>query len=160
MRAGAGIDFACASAAFALAAGYYLAADAIPTSLLSDGVGADGVPKLLAIILAALAGALALRTLRPGGGRSDGGARAIAFADHARPIGLTGLGMIYVALAPLLGYAVTLALLIAATLVYFGARNPVMIALNAIGGATLLWLTFAKLLGIAMPVGSLARRLL
>lgn len=152
MKAGAGIDLACAGAVLALAAGYYLAADSIPTSLLSDGVGADGVPKLLAIVLAGLGGVLALRTIGAGGT-----ARTIELGGHIRPIGLAVLGMVYVALAPLLGYAVTLALLIAAALVYFGAREPVMIALNAVGGATLLWLTFAKLLGIAMPIGSLAR---
>ncbi len=152
MKPGAGIDLACAGFACTLAAGYYVAADAIPTSLLSDGIGADGVPKLLALVLAALGGALALRAVRAGGT-----ARAVVLAAHVRPIGLAVLGMVYVALAPLLGYAVTLALLIAAALVYFGARAPVMIALNAVGGATLLWLTFAKLLGIAMPIGSLAR---
>ncbi len=152
MRAGAIADLACAGLLGALAAGYYVAADAIPTSLLSDGVGADGLPKLLALSLAALAALLALRTVITGGD-----ARAISLVAHARPLGLALLGIAYVALAPMLGYAVTLALLIAATLVYFGARNPGMIILNAIGGAVALWLVFAKLLGIARPTGTLGR---
>jgi len=130
MKSGAIADLACPGSLGALAAFYYTAADAIPTSLLSDAVGADGLPKLLALSLAALCALLALRTVITGGD-----ARAISLVAHDLPLGLALIGIAYVVLAPKLGYAVTLALLIAATLVYFGARSPGMIILNAIGGA-------------------------
>ena len=49
--------------ALILAAGYYAAAAALPESLLADAVGPQGLPKIYAAVLAALALALIVRTL-------------------------------------------------------------------------------------------------
>ena len=46
-----------------LAAGYYAAAAALPESLLADAVGPQGLPKIYASVLAALALALIVRAL-------------------------------------------------------------------------------------------------
>ncbi|MBM3524516.1 MAG: tripartite tricarboxylate transporter TctB family protein [Alphaproteobacteria bacterium] len=145
-------DLVCAAAALVLAGLYWREADAIPRSLLSDAVGAEGLPKLLAVALATCAVLLAVRAVR----RRDGG-RLRAWRDHARSLGVIALGAAYVGLAPLLGYSLALALLIAATIVYFGARAPVPIAATAVLGAGALWLIFAKLLSVAMPTSALAR---
>lgn len=146
-------DLICAGAMLALAAGYFALADTIPISLLSDAVGADGLPKLLAIALALLAALLAARALIA---RAPAG---VAFREHVRPFGIAALGFAYVALAPLLGYVGALALLLAAAAAYFGARAKLTIAATAIGGAIALWLVFARLLGVSMPAGALGRLL-
>ena len=144
-------DLILSAAMLALAAGYAALANRIPTSLLSDAVGAGGLPLLFALTLALLALLLAGRALLV---RESGG---MALREHVRPFGIVALGAVYIALAPLLGYVVALALLIAAAIAYFGARAPVAIAANAAGGAVLLWLVFARMLGISMPAGAWAR---
>jgi putative tricarboxylic transport membrane protein len=144
-------DLILSAAMLALAAGYATLAGRIPTSLLSDAVGAGGLPRLFALLLALLALLLAGRALLV---REPGG---LALRAHVRPFGIVALGAVYIALAPLLGYVFALALLIAAAIAHFGARAPVTIAANAVAGAVLLWLVFAKMLGIAMPAGAWAR---
>ena len=142
-------DLVCAVAGLALAGAYYAAADAIPTSLLADGVGAGGIPKLLAAALALLSLVLGARSLLAG---------AVAVADpgagrHLRPLGVAALGFVYVAAAPYLGYPAALALLVAGATLYYGERLRPAVLVYAIGCAVLLWLVFAKLLGVAMPAG-------
>lgn len=141
-------DLVCAVAGFALAGAYYAAADALPTSLLADAVGAGGIPKLLAVALALLSLLLGARSLLAGaGGESAGG-------PHLRALGVAGLGFVYVAAAPYLGYPLALALLVAAATLYYGERPGPAVLLYAIGCAAALWLVFAKLLGVAMPTGA------
>jgi hypothetical protein len=140
-------DLVCAAAGLVLAGAYYAAADAIPTSLLADAVGAAGIPKLLAAALALLSLLLGARSLLAGAsGETAGG-------PHLRALGVAGLGFVYVMAAPYLGYPLALALLVAAATLYYGARPRPGVFLYAIGCAALLWLVFAKLLGVAMPPG-------
>ena len=129
---------ACAAAGLALAAAYWLAADALPRSALADSVGADGVPKLLAVVLAVLS-------------------LLIAFSRHGetqaaslRSLGVAGLGCVYVALLPFTGYLVGATLLAGAAALYYGARGRTVIVF-AVGTAILLWLMFAQALGVALP---------
>jgi hypothetical protein len=149
-------DLACAALGLALAAGYYAAAGALPASLLADAVGADGVPKLLAAALALLAILLAARSLLAGaaapGGGADGG-------RHLRALGVPALGFAYVAAAPYLGYPLAIALLATAATLYYGARLRLPLLAYAAGCAALLWLVFARVLGVAMPAGAWARLL-
>ncbi len=125
-------------AGLALAAAYWLAADALPKSVLADSIGADGVPKLLAVMLAALS-------------------ILIAFTNDAesqpaslRSLGVAGLGAAYVVLLPWTGYLVGAGLLAAASALYYGARGR-RVLFFSIGTAVLLWLVFAKALGVALP---------
>jgi hypothetical protein len=146
-------DLVCAAAGLALAGAYYAAAAAIPTSLLADGVGAGGIPKLLAAALALLSLVLGARSLLVN-------SRAAAVdGPHLRALGVAALGFVYVAVAPYLGYPLALALLVAAATLYYGERLRPAVLVHAIGCAALLWLVFAKLLGVAMPAGAWARLL-
>ena len=146
-------DLVCAVAGLALAGAYYAAADAIPTSLLADGVGAGGIPKLLAVALALLSFLLGARSLLVN-------SRAAAVdGPHLRALGVAALGFVYVAVAPYLGYPLALALLVAAATLYYGERLRPAVLFYAIGCAALLWLVFAKMLGVAMPAGVWARLL-
>jgi hypothetical protein len=145
-------DLCGAALAIGLAVAYWRAADTLPRSLLSDEVGADGLPKLLALALAACALAMALRALiarKPAAGPG--------LEQHARALGVVGLGFVYVGLCPWLGYLPSLAVLIAASAIYFGARAAWPIVTTAAGTAVALWLIFAKVLGVAMPGAALAR---
>ena len=129
---------ACAGAGLALAAAYWLAADALPRSALADAVGADGVPKLLAALLA---GVSILIAFQKDGERQPGSLKAL---------GVAALGFAYVSVLPFTGYLVGAALLAAASALYYGARGrnvAVFAALSALG----LWLVFAKALGVALP---------
>jgi hypothetical protein len=145
-------DFFCGAVGLALAALYYRAADELPTSLLSDTVGADGVPKALAVALALVSTLVLIRALalRPAAGARD---EATPF-EHLRAFGIVALGAAYAAAAPLLGYLPTIAALIAATAIYFGLRPSARLILIAALGAVFLWGIFAKILGVAMPAGA------
>ena len=129
---------ACAGAGLALAAAYWLAADALPRSALADAVGADGVPKLLAALLA---GVSILIAFQKDGERQPGSLKAL---------GVAALGFAYLSVLPFTGYLAGAALLAAASALYYGARGrnvAVFAALSALG----LWLVFAKALGVALP---------
>lgn len=156
MRAAAR-DIVCGGAGLVLAAIYYRLADALPVSLLSDEIGADGVPKSLAAGLALcallLVGRAALRRPAP---QQDGSS---TLATHARAVGIIVIGALYAAIAPLIGYVPALALLLVATALYFGAALRLQLVVVAVVGAAAFWALFAKMLGIAMPTGSLLRLL-
>jgi hypothetical protein len=135
----------------ALAAGYYATASAIPPSTLDDTVGPQGLPKIYALILAALSLILIVRSIRKG---RDGAPKT----EDRRPkttriAGMILIGVLYIALAPTLGYALTVALLLAATISYQGSVINRQVILVSVSGAALLWLLFVAFLGIAQPSG-------
>jgi putative tricarboxylic transport membrane protein len=137
-------DLVCAAIGLALAGAYWAAANQLPTSFLSDAVGADGVPKALAVLLALFSLAIGVRALfRP--------AEAPEKKNHLRALGIGALGFIYVALAPYLGYPICVALLAGAAALYYGAPRRPQVALFAAGTAAVLWLAFDALLGIPLP---------
>jgi len=148
-------DLGCGVAGLALAAAVYFLADDLPRSLLSDPTGADGLPKLLAYLLAALSlmlivGALRRRT-KPSAGKDAGE----GFAKHLRSGGMLVLGVLYLLLVPWLGYLATIFFFILAVTLYAGTRlgwRPITISA---GGAVALWFTFVKLFSIPMPSGTL-----
>jgi len=125
-------------AGLALAAAYWLAADALPQSALADSVGADGLPKLLALMLAALSILIAFTR------------DAESQPASLRSLGVAGLGFAYVALLPFTGYLVGAALLAGASALYYGARGRTVVVFSFFT-SLLLWLAFAKTLGVALP---------
>jgi putative tricarboxylic transport membrane protein len=145
-------DIVCGAFGIALAGLYYLGAQALPVSLLSDAVGADGVPKALAVALVSLSVLLIVRAVA---------LRAPAHSDaekpsahsHLRALGVIALGGAYTVAAPIIGYPVAIALLIALTALYFGLRPDLRLVLVAVVGAAVFWALFAKMLGVSMPAG-------
>jgi hypothetical protein len=134
-------DHVLAALGLALAGACWLAADALPVSLLSDEVGAGGVPKALALVLALLSAGIAFSPP----------SRTPAKEDHFKALGIAALGFGYVVIAPLVGYFLAIVLLAGGAALYYGARRPAGVALFALGSAALLWAAFGALLGIPLP---------
>jgi putative tricarboxylic transport membrane protein len=150
----AGRDMICGAAGLAIALAYYALADALPVSLLSDEIGAAGVPKSLAIGLGLCSILLVGRAAL-----TRGAAISFDTLTHARALGIIAIGAAYAALAQLIGYAPAIALLIAGTALYFGAwLSPRLIMVAILGGAAL-WALFVRMLGIPMPDAALLRLL-
>ena len=150
-------NIVCGGAGLALAVGYYLLADDLPRSLLSDPTGADGLPKLLAILLGLLSLALiAMSILRIArGDEGEGESEIVGMGRHLRAAGMVGLGVLCLLALPWFGYLATIFLFILAVALYAGTRlslTPVAISAT---GAAVLWLTFVRLFGIPMPAGGL-----
>ena len=142
----------------AIAAGYYLLAVRIPQSDIADVIGAQGLPKTYAALLALLSiiligrAALARRTA------AVPEPPTITVGPAARHVGWRTFGMLvngalYVALVTRLGYIASIAGLIASTIYLQGGElNRRSIGVAA-GGALLLWLLFVRLLHIPHPPG-------
>jgi len=145
---------------FVVAVAYWFGADAIPKSRLGGAVGADGLPKLLAVTLGFLSLALAGQAILEARKRRGGGAAAAAgtggpinIAAHLRAFGLIAIGIGYIVLLPILGYAVTIALLLVAVALYAGRPPSMGVALFGVGGAVVFYLLFVKLLQVPLPAG-------
>ena len=140
---------------------YYSGLDTIAESTLSDEVGASGLPRMLSVALAGLGLLLVVRSLiaaRPA-------ARAVGEDDVEvsrlpRAIGFLAFGVGYVLLLPILGYIVSVALLISSVALFERAERPWIVPVTAIGGAVLYWAIFVKLLGVNQPIGSIWQSLL
>ena len=147
-----------------LAVAYWLGADALPKSRLGGQVGADGLPKLLAISLAVLSVALAAQTLAYM--RKEQRARAVkpppaaedeakgdGWKGHARALGLVAIGAAYLAVLPYLGYAVSAALLLLVVSVYSGLRLSWRALIFAVVGGIVFYFLFVRFLQVPLPAG-------
>jgi hypothetical protein len=134
------------------AVGYYIAADGIPRSLLSDTVGPGGAPKLLALGLGASSVLLIVRSFLSRRPVSDTG-EASGWRPHALALGMLGFGIGYLLLVSHLGYVLTLFLLITGVIVYSGMRLSVRLVLIGAAGSVLFWIIFAMLFRTSMPSG-------
>jgi hypothetical protein len=141
------------TAMLAVAAAYYWLTTQVPQSALDDAVGPVGLPRLYAIVLAALSLVLIARslfgTVRRQSLRSDDGRQG-----SWRFAGLLLIGVVYVAIVPWLGYMVSIALLIASTAWYQGGAITGRVVIVAVSGALLLWLLFVAFLRIPQPPGA------
>jgi hypothetical protein len=137
-----------------LAAAYWAAADRIPVSLLADAVGADGVPKMLALALGILGTLLfAAARLKPAGPEEPAADDAEQRRATLRAAGLFAGLAAYALLLPALGYPLALALLIGGSAAYAGARPSPVLLMIAIAGGLGFWMFFAKGLGVILPLG-------
>lgn len=153
-------DFLSGGVLVALAAAYYIASGSIAESTLSDEIGATGLPRLLAMLLAFIGLALIARTafVALAARRARVPAAPAEEEDGAplpRAIGLLLIGGAYVVLLPFIGYFLSVALLIAGVALYEGAARSWVLPTAALGGATLYWAIFVKLLGVHQPAGTL-----
>jgi putative tricarboxylic transport membrane protein len=143
----------------AIAAGYYLLAIRIPQSDISDVIGAQGLPKTYAALLAVLSIMLIGRAMLARRTAVVSNAPAIAIGSSAsrsvgwRTFGMLVNGVLYVALVTSLGYIVSIAGLIASTIYFQGGELNRRSLAVAAGGALLLWLLFVRLLHIPHPAG-------
>jgi uncharacterized membrane protein YidH (DUF202 family) len=140
-----------------LAGLYWLGADRIKVSRLEGIVGAQAVPKGLAVTLAILSALLIAqglwrwhRAAAVAGGRETGGATADA---HLRAAGMLVIGMAYLVVVGSIGSLPAIALLMLATARYMGRPWSAQLIALAVGGACLYYLIFVRLLGIPLPPG-------
>lgn len=143
------------TAAFAVSV--ITAARRIEDSLLSDAVGAGGVPQGVGIAMLVAAVALFVKSFR-------GGAAAITPADEAGPTwrtivlrtaGLVAILVGYGLALPWLGYPLAVSLLVLATGALAGAALRWPLLLCAAVAGPLLWAMFDWALKVRMPVGTL-----
>jgi hypothetical protein len=151
-------DLAFGLAALAFAATYYSLATAIPDSALADAVGPQGLPKLYALLLAALAIILIASSLPPlrariGRDRTARSTKDRAAATLWRVAGMLGIGVVYVSAVPWLGYVPTVAALILASAVCQGSAPTARLTVISGAGAVVLWALFVLLLRIPQPAG-------
>lgn len=140
-----------------LAGIYWLAAGRIPRSALEDAVGAAGLPNTLAAVLAGLAILLIIRGFLVRPSTAAGGEVGIGGQDvpraHLRAIGMVGLGVGYLLIVPVLGYAISVALLLAAVSLYNGYSPAPRLAIFAIAGAAFFYILFVRAFSIPLPAG-------
>lgn len=149
-------DLTCAAVLFVIAAAYYVLASGIGRSALSDEVGPAGLPLVYATILGGLAILLALKTglryvIARKAQESAAPERSRAPFVLRRAAGTLAIGAGYVLLVNVLGYWLSLALLVPAMAAYQGEPIGRRLALISIAGATVFWGLFVWLLGIPMP---------
>ena len=162
-------DFFLGLGAIALAGGYLYVGSSIQESMLSDATGAGGVPRALGWAMGVLGLLLCLRSLSfAASGRQPSAAAPPAQNEtaapahshpHLRALGLFAILVGYIVVAPYLGYAVAIAVLIAAVAAYGGAAIDRKLLLISAAGGLALWLVFAKVLGISMQASVLLDRL-
>lgn len=142
-----------------VAAVYYQATLGLQVSSLSDSVGPDGLPRLLAAGLALVAlsligkGLWLARKAAPTVEAEPGGEEPAAKLPRA--LGFLAIGIGYMLVAPWTGYAIALALVIMAVALYEGAVPGLRLVLVAVGGGVGFWLVFVRLLGVEQPVSRL-----
>ena len=148
-------DSGIALGLLALAVLYWLGADQIKVSRLEGVVGAQAVPKGLAVSLAILSVLLVAQDLWR--------ARRIAPAAdaapdtgidaHLRALGMLVIGAAYLLVVATIGYLPAMALLLLATAHYVGRPWSAGLIAVALGGAGLYYVIFVRLLGIPLPPG-------
>lgn len=136
---------------------YYGLAVAIPQSDLADPVGPQGLPRVYALLLAALSLILIARSLRRSTSSSESSGPESRIpnpgAGIPRVIGMLLIGAAYIIVLPWLGYLLSVAALITATIYFQGGSINGRSILVALSGAAIFWLLFIWLLRIQYPAG-------
>jgi hypothetical protein len=139
-----------------LAGLYWLGADQIKVSRLEGIVGAQAVPKALAVSLAILAVLLIAQDLwraRRAVVAAPEAEREDASDAHRRAAGMLLIGVAYLLIVGTVGYVPAVALLLLASARFMGRAWSVELVLIAVGGALVYYLLFVRLLGIPLPPG-------
>ena len=140
-------------AALAFSGAYYWMSASLPQSRLADAVGAGGLPRAYAIILAALALILIGKSQTPNPKSQSLKPEAQSPNSLWRVAGMVGIGVVYVVVVPFLGYLLSIAGLILATTYYQGGALNRSVVLVALGGGIFFWLLFVVFMDIPQPAG-------
>jgi putative tricarboxylic transport membrane protein len=154
-------DLIGAGIALALAGAYWIGATHIHKStLIGKGVGADALPKGLAIALAVLAVILVAQTLfqrRKGPLPKDAPPTPEEFAEarhkHLRAAGMFLIGLAFLLIVGYVGYIPAIFAMICVTAVYNGRPMSWRIAGIAAVLTTVYFVVFDLILHIPMPKG-------
>jgi putative tricarboxylic transport membrane protein len=142
-----------------IAGAYYYASTDIPTSALDDEIGPHGLPIALSILLAIVAVAIAARSVVSARAVSKAAAAPEPAKESEAPwpraLGLLAIGILYVPVVDILGYFLTIFLLLAGIALYEGLKPSWRLFAVSLGGAAFFWLLFAYGLGIRQPAGLL-----
>ncbi|WP_435257646.1 tripartite tricarboxylate transporter TctB family protein [Thioclava sp. FR2] len=132
----------------------------IRVSALSDGFGPRGMPLVYGWLMTGLGLILVLQSLSQTMKMSPEDRAAHQKKEWRgmseqiiRAAGLLAIAVGYVVIVPILGYALSLILVIVAVALYMGATPSLRLALISIGGAVLMWIIFVGLLDVRMPQG-------
>ena len=144
-------------ATLVVAAVYYGVAVTIPQSDLADPVGPQGLPRVYALLLAALSLILIARSLRRSASNPDSPNPESRIPNPGsgipRVIGMLLIGVAYIIVLPWFGYLLSVAALITATIYFQGGSINGRSILVALSGAAFFWLLFIWLLRIQYPAG-------
>ena len=144
-------------ATLVVAAVYYGLAVTIPQSDLADPVGPQGLPRVYALLLAALSLILIARSLRRSASNPDSPNPESRIPNPGsgipRVIGMLLIGVAYIIVLPWFGYLLSVAALITATIYFQGGSINGRSILVAVSGAAIFWLLFIWLLRIQYPAG-------
>lgn len=137
---------------------FWFGADAIPKSRLGGSVGADGLPKMLAIALGVLSAGLIVQNLlmmRAAQVATNAGPKATGepISVYLRGFGMIVIGAAYLVLVPYLGYMLTIALLLLTVALYNGKRPTAGLFVFAIAGSVFFYLLFVRVLDVPLPAG-------
>lgn len=140
-----------------VAASYIVNAQSIEDSLLADAVGAAGVPTGVGVVLLIASLFLFVKSFKSKASMlneteeepSEGGSQH----PHAMALGLLLILAAYVFLLPILGYVLSVGLLVGAAAWFAGARRYTSLVLCAVLAGPVLWFVFDWTLEIRLPVG-------
>jgi putative tricarboxylic transport membrane protein len=148
-------DFVGGIAAVLIGTFYLSLAYDLRSSALDDLVGPGGMPRaygwVMVLLGVALSGAALVAQWRQ--------QKTDHWKDQGRRImwaaGLLGIGIAYLLIVNVLGYLLSMILLIAATMIYHGERFSTKVLATSAFGGVFLWALFVFVLGVHMPPGLL-----
>lgn len=143
-----------------LAAGYGWMTAGIASSVLAGPVGAGALPTLLAIALGAMSLLLLVSAwVRWTRHRLPSCQRITPTIDRqsiGSGLALLFIGLAYLMLLPVLGYGISMSLLMTASSAMLERRLKIQHAVYGLLGAGTLYCLFVLLLGVPFPTGSIA----
>ena len=127
-----------------IAGAYYYASTEIPTSALDDEIGPHGLPSVLSILLAIVAIAIAARSFVSAQAAPKAAAAVESpkesEASWPRALGLLAIGILYVPVVDVLGYFVTIFLLLSGIALYEGLKPSWRLFAVSLGDPAVLFL--------------------
>ena len=141
--------------ALAVSVVYVMQARGIENSLLSDEVGAGGVPAAVGVLLGVVGAILLVKSMvkvrHPGA--PTGPEPPTDWRAHGMAAALLLVLAVYVWLLPRLGYMASVVAMVGAVAWLAGSRQWRTMAAMAVVTGPLLWLVFDRVLQVRMPAG-------